>query len=128
MITYTPKRFRAASLAIIGQVNAIDAEYRQQRFDLSLRQVFYKYVARGYLPNTERSYKRLGDIVADARLAGLIDWEAITDRTRYVRSVAHWDEPGDIMHAAARPASGWISGRRSAIGPRYGSRRMRSWA
>lgn len=100
-ITYVPKRFGAESLAIIAHVNAIDAQYRAQGFDLTLRQVFYQFVSRGYLPNTDRSYKRLGDIVADARLAGLVAWEAITDRTRYMRSVSHWDEPADIMRSAA---------------------------
>lgn len=100
-ITYVPKRFGAESLAIIAHVNAIDAQYRAQGFDLTLRQVFYQFVSRGYLPNTDRSYKRLGDIVADARLAGLVDWEAITDRTCYMRSVSHWDEPADIMRSAA---------------------------
>jgi len=100
-IAYTPKKFRAESLAVIAQVNAIEEEYRAQGFDLTLRQVYYQFVSRGYMANSDRSYKRLGDIVGDARLAGLIDWEAINDRTRYIRAVSHWDEPADIMRSAA---------------------------
>jgi len=100
-IVYTPKKFGAESLAIIARVNAIIEEYHAQGFDLTLRQVYYQFVSRGYMPNSDRNYKRLGDIVGDARLAGLIDWEAIDDRTRHVREVGHWDEPAAIMRSAA---------------------------
>jgi hypothetical protein len=37
---------------------------------------------RNVIPNTEKSYKALGGLVSDARLAGLIDWDAIEDRNR----------------------------------------------
>jgi len=100
-IAYTPKKFRAKALAIIAQVNAIEDEYRAQGYDLTLRQVYYQFVSRGYMANSDDNYSRLGDIVGDARLAGLIDWEAITDRTRHVRSVTHWNEPAEIMRSAA---------------------------
>lgn len=100
-IVYTPKKFGAESLAIIARVNAIIEEYHAQGFDLTLRQIYYQFVSRGYMPNSDRNYKRLGDIVGDARLAGLIDWEAIDDRTRHVREVGHWDEPAAIMRSAA---------------------------
>jgi len=100
-IVYTLKKFGAESLAIIARVNAIIEEYHAQGFDLTLRQVYYQFVSRGYMPNSDRNYKRLGDIVGDARLAGLIDWEAIDDRTRHVREVGHWDEPAAIMRSAA---------------------------
>jgi hypothetical protein len=58
-------------------------------------------VARGYIPNKDSEYKKLGDIIADGRLAGLIDWEAITDRTRNLRKNSHWDDPADIVKSAA---------------------------
>jgi hypothetical protein len=32
----------------------------------------------------------------------MIDWDAITDRTRNLRSLSHWDTPGDIIHSAAK--------------------------
>lgn len=100
-IAYTPKKFGAEALAIIEQVNAIIEKFHAQGFDLTLRQVYYQFVSRGYMPNSDRNYKRLGDIVGDGRLAGLIDWEAINDRTRYIRAVGHWDEPATIMRSAA---------------------------
>lgn len=101
-IAYETKRFATETLAAIAQANEILEEYEAQGFDLTLRQLFYQHVARGLIPNTERSYKRLGSIVNDARLAGLIDWDHIVDRTRNVRSIQHWDDPADIIDATAR--------------------------
>lgn len=100
-ILYVKKRFSTASLEIVNKANEIIGEYAAQGFSLTLRQLYYQFVARGVLPNTQKSYKHLGSIVNDARLAGLIDWNHITDRTRHVRSLSHWNTPGDIIQSAA---------------------------
>jgi hypothetical protein len=100
-ICYTPKRFNRSSAAIITQANEIIDEYRGQGFDLTLRQLYYQFVARSYIPNKDREYKRLGSIVADARLAGQIDWTAIVDRTRNLRSNPHWEDPADRIRSYA---------------------------
>lgn len=100
-IKYINKRFTTASLARIEQVNNIINEYLAQGFSLSLRQAFYQLVSRGIIPNTEKSYSSLGDLVSDARLAGLIDWNAIEDRTRFVRKNSHWESPEQIVAACA---------------------------
>jgi hypothetical protein len=96
------KSFQDKSLRLISLVNSIVAEYGKQGFDLTLRQLYYQLVARDYIPNTVRSYKRLGNIVSDARLAGLVDWSAIVDRTRALRDRSHWSEPQEIIHDAER--------------------------
>lgn len=57
-------------------------------------------VARGYIPNNERSYKNIGNLINDGRLAGLIDWYAITDRTRNLRGNSHWDTPAEVIESA----------------------------
>lgn len=94
-------KFRADTLSVIEQSNVIIAEYERQGFRLTLRQLYYQHVARGLRENTERSYKQLGDIVSNGRLAGLIDWDAIEDRTRNLRGLSHWDSPIDIMRSAS---------------------------
>lgn len=81
---FTTQGFRQDSLAIIETANAICREYMDQGYNLTLRQVYYQFVARDLLPNTQKSYKRLGNIINDARLAGLMDWSYIQDRTRDV--------------------------------------------
>lgn len=91
-----------AALADVARARQICAEFAAQGYDLTLRQLYYQFVARGLIPNTQKSYKRLGDIVNRARLAGLLDWDYIVDRTRAVESVSHWDTPGAVIDAAAR--------------------------
>ena len=100
-IAYITKRFNTASQALITIANTIIAEYQASGFDLTLRQLYYQFVARDHLPNTQKSYKRLGSLINDARMAGLIDWRSIVDRTRNVVFQSHWDGPEGVIQAAA---------------------------
>jgi hypothetical protein len=100
-IKYKDFNFRPATLAMISKANEIIAEYAAQGFDLTLRQLYYQFVSRDLIPNTPKDYKNLGSVVNDGRLAGLIDWESIVDRTREVRSLSHWDSPADIVEACS---------------------------
>jgi hypothetical protein len=100
-ICYKNFNFRPATISIIRMANEIIAEYAQQGFDLTLRQLYYQFVSRDIIPNTQKDYKNLGSIINDARLAGLIDWETIVDRTRELRSLSHWDGPEDIIKAVS---------------------------
>ena len=100
-IRYVPKNFGPAAVQVIRQANAIIAEYAAQGYDLTLRQLYYQFVSRDLLPNRQSEYKRLGDIINDARLAGLVDWGAIVDRTRNIRALPHWSDPAAIVQAAA---------------------------
>jgi len=98
---FVEKTFTAASQRNIELVNAILEEYRKQGFRLSLRQLYYQLVARDYIPNNTRSYKNLGALVSNARQAGLIDWSMIEDRNRETSIPGHWENPGQIVSAAA---------------------------
>jgi len=100
-IVYVDKNFRDESLTLIATANEIIAEYQAQGFDLTLRQLYYQMVARELIPNLQTEYKRVGSIINDARLAGLIDWNAIVDRTRSVRANPHWTTPKSILQSAA---------------------------
>lgn len=97
---YIEKKFKKESLERINLVNEIIEEYNTQGYELTLRQVYYQLVARGHIENSERSYKNLGNLISDARLAGLIDWFAITDRTRNLRGNSHWETPADVINSA----------------------------
>lgn len=100
-IEYVPKVFTSAHLDIIATADRICRDYANQGFDLTLRQLYYQFVARGHIANKQTEYKRLGSIINDARLAGLLDWNYIVDRTRNVRRLAHWDDPADVIASAA---------------------------
>jgi len=101
-ISYVDIRFRQASLDLIEIINSVIEEYSAQGYELTLRQAYYQLVARGYIPNNERSYKNIGSLINDGRLAGLIDWHSITDRTRNIRRLSHWNNPAEIIDSASK--------------------------
>lgn len=98
---FIDKRFGSEALALIVTCNQILIEYEGMGYDLSLRQLYYQLVSRNIVPNSERSYKNLGNLVSDARLAGLIDWDMIRDRGRSRITNGHWETPADIIDSAA---------------------------
>jgi hypothetical protein len=100
--SFIEKNFKPESLATIDLVNQILDEYRNQGFRLSLRQLYYQLVARDYIANTLRSYKNLGNLVSDARQAGLVDWSMLEDRNRETQTLSHWETPKQILETAAR--------------------------
>jgi hypothetical protein len=97
---FITKKFRDKSLSLINAINNIIVEYQNQGYELTLRQIYYQLVARGSIPNTERSYKNIGSLVNSGRLAGMIDWDAVVDRTRHIRKNQHWNTPEQIVKAA----------------------------
>lgn len=101
-IKYENFRFKPATLRLIEQANEIIEEYQEQGFDLTLRQLYYQFVSRDIIPNNIQSYKNLGSVINDGRLAGMIDWETIVDRTRELRTLAHWDQPSTIVDACSK--------------------------
>jgi hypothetical protein len=119
-VCYIEKRFSPAVLGIIDAANQIIAEYRKQGYSLTLRQLYYQFIARDLFPdswidveynrkhnlpddtkNTQKNYSRLGGIINNGRLAGEIDWNAIEDRTRNLVRNSHWTSPGSIIKSAA---------------------------
>lgn len=99
-IQYKEINFRGKSLELIKLINQVVDEYSSQGYELTLRQTYYQLVARGYIPNNERSYKNIGNLINDGRLAGLIDWHSITDRTRNLRRNSHWTTPSSVIESA----------------------------
>ena len=99
-IKFENHNFTAETRALIAEAEAIIAEYQAAGFQLTLRQLYYQFVARDIVPNTERSYKKIGDVVSAGRRAGLLDWSAIEDRTRYLRKLTAWKTPLEILEAA----------------------------
>lgn len=94
------KNFTQASLDRLHDVEEILTKFRAQGYNLSLRQLYYQLVASDLIENSQRSYKRLGNLVNDARLAGRIDWNMIVDRGRSTDKNPWWNDPGDIIKSA----------------------------
>lgn len=100
--TFITKNFGSDAIGMIGVINAILSDYEDEGYDLSLRQLYYQLVSRNIVPNTEKSYKNVGSLVSDARLAGLIDWNIIKDRGREMIQNSHWANPAEIVRTAAQ--------------------------
>lgn len=115
---FIPKNFRSKALRIIDKANAVIAKYQEAGFTLTLRQLYYQFVARDLFEdkyvwtgrnwrkdpngtiNAEPNYDLLGTVISDARLAGLIDWNAIEDRTRFLRGHTTYESPADAIELA----------------------------
>ena len=122
---FTPYKPQAATLRVVDQANIIIEEYQAQGFALSLRQLFYQFVSRASWKYVRSISSALGGIVRDARDGGLIDWDAIEDRTRVVNTHNSWRQPAGHHRIRSRVLS-----RRPVGGPalparRSGSRRRR---
>ncbi len=97
-----PRGFQRKTLTRIAQANEILEEYAEQGFVMTVRQLYYQFVARGLIENTFNNYKRLTVIIDDARQAGLIDWDHLEDRTRWLRTYPSWEGPGDFLLSVVR--------------------------
>ena len=118
---YCDKTFQSKTQQIIETANTIIDEYKEDGYDLTLRQLYYQFVARDLFPedrrwtwtgsrwkrdpngtkNAEPNYKWTGTFINNGRLAGLVDWNSIVDRTRTHEENAHWDSPSDILNDSA---------------------------
>jgi hypothetical protein len=96
-----PPTTRQGTLDMIELADQIANEYARQGYTITLRQLYYQFVARGHLANLQANYKRLGNAVNLGRLGGRIDWNHVTDRTRNLASLPTWDSPSSIIDAAA---------------------------
>lgn len=99
---FTEINFRRSTREIIEQANEIIEEYQGEGLVLTLRQLYYQFVARDILENKQRNYDRLGKIITDARMAGMMDWDAIEDRTRFLRGNTTWRSPLGMLNYYAR--------------------------
>lgn len=98
--TFKSVRFKDASLELISECNDIIEDYQGQGLKLTLRQLYYQLVTKNLIPNKERSYKNLSGLVTDARMSGLMDWDAIEDRVRQPNVPQQFDDIGDLVNAA----------------------------
>ncbi|EKN3575717.1 hypothetical protein ACULTK_004290 [Yersinia enterocolitica] len=95
------KNFNDERTLMINTIDDIVTEYQEQGYRLTTRQVYYQLVARGMIENTLQSYKRIASLINDAKLAGLIDWSGLEDRTRDFITRSHWNSPSEIIRASA---------------------------
>lgn len=91
--SYVDRSFNKTQLARISQINSIISEYEPHGLKLTLRQLYYQFVARDLFPNEDREYNKLKHILSEGRIAGLISWTAIEDRGRNLMGHETFDGP-----------------------------------
>jgi len=101
-ICFQHKEFRQASLSLIEKCNTILERYNADGYDMTVRQVYYQLVAADEIENSVNSYDKIQGLLKDARLAGLLDWDYIVDRTRELKRQSSWDSPEDILESVHR--------------------------
>lgn len=82
----------------------IARDYRSQGLTLTLRQMYYQFVARGLVPNGQKVYKRIGATLTDARYNGDFPPAWLEDRGRSV-SAGDYTRNDDQVPRALRQAS-----------------------
>lgn len=122
MICYVPKRFGATAESVITYANEMVEDYAADGIRPTLRQIYYRFVARDLFPddrrwtwtgtkwvrdpegtkNADPNYFWLGDIISDARLAGRVDWDAVVDLTRELTANSHWTSPRSIVETCVK--------------------------
>lgn len=102
LLRYRNIRFGADRMAMIDAANVILDEYSLQGLDMTLRQLYYQFVARGLFANEDRNYGLLQRVISDGRLAGLVSWDAIQDRTRTLMGAgAFYNSPALAIQSVA---------------------------
>jgi len=96
-------RLSERTLETIGYANSILAEYEARGHQMTLRQLYYQFVARGLTGgvNTKAQYDRIGNILNEGRLRGLVSWTALEDRGRNLRGVRTYDNIHECLSGAA---------------------------
>lgn len=94
---FTDKEFKDHQMEMIRWADAKLIEYQRGGYTVTLRQLFYAAVSVNLLDNTQAEYGKLGDLIADARMAGWLDWDAIVDRGRFTRQTETWKNNHEIM-------------------------------
>ena len=99
-IAYVDKLPGEEVLEMIGQANKILDTYKKQGLVLTLRQLYYRFVATGLLANEARNYSRLGNAMNQGRMCGLVDWNMLEDRTRRLMGQDYYDSALDAVSEA----------------------------
>lgn len=122
-IVYEEWHPQGAILRMIDHSNTIIDSYAAQGYDLTVRQLYYRIIGLDLFPEDRRwrqiedtkkwvrdpqgtknappNYKWLGGFISKGRMAGMIDWNSIVDRTRSMDENAHWTSAQEILDNAA---------------------------
>lgn len=79
----------------VAAVNNVISQYRMA---LTLRQIYYRLVAAGLIPNRRTAYNGISAQLVKARESGEVDENRIVDRSRSINDIS-FDSPEDFLAA-----------------------------
>lgn len=82
-------RLSKSNIEMLNRINDILEEYVNDGYTLTLRQLYYQLVSRDVIPNNDKEYVKLSNILKNGRMAGIVDWSSIEDRVR-VPKLPYW--------------------------------------
>lgn len=98
-IAYTSKtHLSKEGLQRLMIINSIIDDYAAQGYVMTLRQLYYRLVARNVIANNVKEYAKLSILLNKGRMAGIVDWAAIEDRGRQPRLDYHADDVPDALY------------------------------
>lgn len=87
------RKFTEERAQRIYRIRQLVEEYGAQGMNVSVRQVYYQFVARGWAPSGDRTYDQVQSDLNVGRLAGLVPWHYVVDRGRGLRGLKTWTSP-----------------------------------
>lgn len=82
-------RLSHANRRQLQTINDILEEYVNDGYVLTLRQLYYQLVSKDIIPNNDKEYGKLSNVLKKGRMAGIVDWSSIEDRVRKPK-IPYW--------------------------------------
>lgn len=102
-------KFQKRNSDMLEKIAIILKEFEEQGIKVTLRQLYYQLVSRGFIPNLVKEYKKLSDLLTNARYSGAIDWDAIEDRVRQPHLAQFYSGMDEFIEVVKRSyrLNGW---------------------
>lgn len=97
---YSRHRFQQKSKVVLDQVTQIIEYFQSSGYKMSLRQLYYQLVKNNIIQNTKQDYKRISELLKNARMSGIADWDFIEDRHREAIIPHEFDSLKDFVEVA----------------------------
>jgi hypothetical protein len=85
-----PRNMRGNTQLLLEEILKVVTSYQSQGYTLTLRQLYYQLVVQNIFANLQKNYAKLSDLLGEARMTGLCDWDVIEDRIRVPRFPNEW--------------------------------------
>jgi hypothetical protein len=92
-----PRNLHRATAVLLAKILKVLDSYQAQGYVLTLRQLYYQLVVANVFENLQKNYAKLSDILGEARMTGLCDWDVIEDRIRVPRFPNEWPDVNAAM-------------------------------